>query len=377
MSYGHKLPKDVKDLKGAIDEYMTIAVEQGRVQSYEDVKNTLTHELGFEINREGIRKGVHRVSIKTQEHKLPISLTGFFYEPEFEVISGEGQEPVRAIQKPIRTSDRGIESLRKRVQAGIEERSGRNAKLLKWTAPTDQEIGIVGSRINSVDFSFDQLTVGEEVSEDLSGINNGFPRAGESDQNAASGLDRKSNRSRIGGKEQPNQRIEGNEPGVISENQGDGIRSIGFGSDSSCDVGRGDMGTSATFTTLSTEQNKRLGWLLYSITEKRKEVDVGIREKPTGSYGLNDRRYSSETSFTRVRNGIIRSIAKRFGECSQKIGELIRLFGANPIFQAEIAIPKASQISTESFWPNRSQRIRRNEFFKRQQSKRKRNGKQK
>ena len=154
MSVGMNIPTDVKELRIAIDNHLTQSMEEGRVQNYDDVKHVLTDELGFEIKREGMRKGVHRISIKTEEHDKNINLVGAYYEPEFNITDQQDPGRDRQIQESIRTSDTRIRELRERVQTGIEKRSRRNSELYEWTPPTDSEIGIKSSPVDDLKLSF-------------------------------------------------------------------------------------------------------------------------------------------------------------------------------------------------------------------------------
>lgn len=120
-SISNRLPKDKKELKQAINDYLTqrATAYNSDLKTHDDIKKALVNDLGLEITR----TTKTAISIKDPNNgKQPIRLTGVFYEQQYQL-----DNVINQSQNQPTTTDRAerISELSQRLETSISKRTNQ------------------------------------------------------------------------------------------------------------------------------------------------------------------------------------------------------------------------------------------------------------
>ena len=118
-SISNRLPSDKKELKQAINDYLTqrATAYNSDLKTHDDIKKALINDLGLEITR----TTKTAISIKDPNNgKQPIRLTGVFYEQQYQL-----DNVINQSQNQPTTTDRAerISELSQRLETSISKRT--------------------------------------------------------------------------------------------------------------------------------------------------------------------------------------------------------------------------------------------------------------
>lgn len=118
-SISNRLPSDKKELKQAINDYLTqrATAYNSDLKTHDDIKKALVNDLGLEITR----TTKTAISIKDPNNgKQPIRLTGVFYEQQYQL-----DNVINQSQNQPTTTDRAerISELSQRLETSISKRT--------------------------------------------------------------------------------------------------------------------------------------------------------------------------------------------------------------------------------------------------------------
>lgn len=118
-SISNRLPKDKKELKQAINDYLTqrATAYNSDLKTHDDIKKALVNDLGLEITR----TTKTAISIKDPNNgKQPIRLTGVFYEQQYQLDNVINQSQDKATRE--NRAER-ISELSQRLETSISKRT--------------------------------------------------------------------------------------------------------------------------------------------------------------------------------------------------------------------------------------------------------------